>query len=610
MSDRFGRFSVVKPLARGGMAEVLLGRLEGPGGFIRPVAIKRILPLYARNRSFVEMFLDEARIAASIRHPNVVHVEDLGLEGGEPYIVMEYLVGESVAALLDRARAQGAQLDPRLVVHIVSEVLAGLHAAHTLVGLDGKPRGIVHRDVSPQNVMLTYDGHVKVLDFGIARADHRLAKTSTGEIKGKVAYISPEQCSGESIDAGSDIFSVGVMLYELATLRHPFRQQDEAATLMALLSSDYFPLAQARSDLPPGLERIIERAMTAARHKRFGSANDMRRELLKVGRELGGEEPLEALLASRLRELFLDRIADKARIAAEIAGPRDQVETVPESDAPVESLAPSVASGSPGSAIERRVGRYAIHALLGSGGMAEVHYGTLSAQGGVSRPVAIKKLHPQLASAVEARAILLDEARLVARVQHPNVVQLIDVVTEGSDLFLVLEYVHGETLASLLRVAKGPIAIAIAVGIVTGVLEGLHAAHVATDASGALLGIVHRDVSPQNVMVGVDGSARVLDFGIAKAQGRAQEATQTGLIKGKIAYMSPEQLRTGMASARSDVFSAGLVLWELLTGKRMFDAESDVALRTQVLTRPIPLLGSIMASTPRARARLGPRACP
>ncbi len=566
------------------MAEVLLARLDGPGGFLRTVVIKRILPMYASDRAFVEMFLDEAGIAASIRHPNVVHVEDLGLEGGEPYIVMEYLAGQSASALLERARSRKRPIDRRLAAHVAAEVLGGLHAAHQLVGPDGRPRGIVHRDVSPQNVMLTYDGHVKLLDFGIAHAEGRLARTSTGEVKGKIAYMSPEQCRGDVLDARSDIFSAGVMLYELVSSTHPFRRPDEAATLMALFSGSYAPLP--RSGLPTDdlCEAIVSRSMSRDKEQRYASAAEMRRDLVKLIRaEDSSDEPLESLLAATLVDLFGAEVADPTRAAREVAPrPSGRAAQANVHDEPTSDAVSDPANEPPRA--ERRVGRYLIHERIGAGGMAEVFYGTLAGPAGISRPVAIKKLHPELVSDPDARAILLDEARLVARVQHPNVAALLDVVEEGEDLFLVLEYIGGTTVAALCR--QGAVPADIANGIVIGALEGLHAAHTASGADGSILGIVHRDVSPQNIVLGADGLARVLDFGIAKAQGRAQQATRTGLIKGKLAYMAPEQLRTGIATVRSDVFSAGLVLFELLTGRRLFDGASEAAIRAQVLTGP------------------------
>ncbi len=216
--------------------------------------------------------------------------------------------------------------------------------------------------------------------------------------------------------------------------------------------------------------------------------------------------------------------------------------------------------------------RYVIGEEIAAGGMATVHLGALVGDMGFARTVAIKRLHPQFARDPDFREMLLDEGRLAARIAHVHVVATLDVVATGADLFMVMEYVHGEPLNRLLRavVRRGErIPARIAAGIVAGALRGLHAAHEARDAHGRLLGVVHRDVSPQNVMVGADGVARVLDFGIAKAAGRSH-ATVAGQIKGKFAYMPPEQLKAEELDRRADVYAAGVVLWETLVGARLF----------------------------------------
>jgi eukaryotic-like serine/threonine-protein kinase len=230
------------------------------------------------------------------------------------------------------------------------------------------------------------------------------------------------------------------------------------------------------------------------------------------------------------------------------------------------------------------VGRYVLDAEVGAGGMATVHVGRLAGPEGFSRTVAIKRLRPQFAKDAESRSMFLDEARLAARIRHPNVASMLDVVAEDDEIFLVMEYVEGESLARLLHltVAAGRrIAPSIVASVVSGVLYGLHAAHEVRDPDGALLGIVHRDVSPQNVVVGVDGIARVLDFGIAKAATSAM-ATKLGQVKGKLAYMAPEQLSGRPATRASDIFAAGIVLWEALTGERLFTGESEGELIDQV----------------------------
>ncbi len=222
-------------------------------------------------------------------------------------------------------------------------------------------------------------------------------------------------------------------------------------------------------------------------------------------------------------------------------------------------------------------GRYTIYDEIASGGMATVHLGKARGAFGFSNTVAIKRLFPQMAKDPEFVAMFLDEARLASRVRHPNVVTVLDVLSEGGELCLVMEYVEGESLSVLsraLREAKKPIPIPIAVAITSSILHGLHAAHQATDQLGVLLGLVHRDVSPQNVIVGVDGVARLIDFGIAKAAGRSS-VSRDGQLKGKIPYMAPEQIQGGVINHRTDIYGAAVILWELLSGERLFDGETQ-----------------------------------
>jgi len=227
----------------------------------------------------------------------------------------------------------------------------------------------------------------------------------------------------------------------------------------------------------------------------------------------------------------------------------------------------------PSSHAYRTIGRYRVYSELASGGMATVHLGCMLGPAGFSKLVAIKCLHEQFALESEFVAMFLDEARLTSSIHHPNVVASLDVVAEQGELLVVMEYVHGESLAALLRTSRqtGDVPpLPVVTRIICDALEGLHAAHVASLA-GRCLNIVHRDVSPQNIMVGADGNTRVLDFGIAQAAVRSQ-VTASGTVKGKIAYMSPEQLQNRRVDARTDVFAAGVVLWEALTGKRLFFA--------------------------------------
>lgn len=237
----------------------------------------------------------------------------------------------------------------------------------------------------------------------------------------------------------------------------------------------------------------------------------------------------------------------------------------------------------------RLVGRYMVHRRIAAGGMATVHLGRLLGAAGFSRTVAIKRLHDDYARDPDFVAMLLDEARLASTIRHPNVVPTLDVVAEQDELLVVMEYVEGDSLANLQRVALASaerIPVALAASIIAQALHGLHAAHEARNKNGAPLHIVHRDVSPQNILVGTDGLARVLDFGIAKAASRAS-ATGDGQLKGKTAYMAPEQLQHGAIDRRTDVFAAAIVFWELLAGRRLFLGDSPSETIANVLNEPI-----------------------
>jgi eukaryotic-like serine/threonine-protein kinase len=226
----------------------------------------------------------------------------------------------------------------------------------------------------------------------------------------------------------------------------------------------------------------------------------------------------------------------------------------------------------------RPVGRYVLHDAFASGGMATVHFARLVGQQGFSRTVAVKRLYPHFARDREFVGMFVEEARLLSRIRHPNVVAPLDVVVLEADLWIVMEYVHGQAVSLLAKAQQGPISPAIASAIVVQLLLGLHAVHEATSETGTPLGIVHRDVSPQNVLVDVDGLARLVDFGIAKAMTQAQTRnTSQGLLKGKLGYLAPEQVRQERVDRRTDVYTAGIVLWELLTGRRLFACETPAA---------------------------------
>ena len=256
------------------------------------------------------------------------------------------------------------------------------------------------------------------------------------------------------------------------------------------------------------------------------------------------------------------------------------------------------------------IGQYAVFGEIASGGMAAIHLGRLLEPIGQARTVAIKRLHRHLANDPSFAAMFLDEARVAARIRHPHVVPTLDVVDEGDELLLVMEYVHGESLEQLLRTVRSDRAVVpppIVAAIVSGALRGLHAAHLATNERGLPLQIVHRDVSPQNILVGEDGAARVVDFGIAKASGRLR-ITRDGQMCGKVHYMSKEQIDDGPVDALTDVYAAGVVLWEALTARPLFDGPNDLVAAEQVRAGATTKPSALVPSLPRAYDAVAMRA--
>lgn len=276
---RLGRYVLTHRLASGGFATVYLGVVTGPGGFEKVVALKLLHEHLAQERSIADGFLDEARIAAAIHHSNVCTVHEVAEVDGQLFLAMDLVIGESFSAIL-RSGAQRKQpaLSPELVAYVLAEAAEGLHAAHEAVGPDGEPLHIVHRDVAPSNLFLGYDGHVKLLDFGIAKATGRLQKTQTGTLKGHFAYMSPEQLLGRS-DRRSDLFSLAIVGWELLTGRRLFRRKTDVETMMAVQQCIVMPPRELVDTVPEALERILLRALSPSPDDRQASCAELAREL-------------------------------------------------------------------------------------------------------------------------------------------------------------------------------------------------------------------------------------------------------------------------------------------------------------------------------------------
>ncbi len=283
--SRLGRYEIVKRIATGGMAELFLARTVGLMSVQQVVVIKRILPQLASQNEFVEMFLDEARIAATLQHPNIVQMHDVGEENGNYYIAMEYLHGEDARSIMVATLKQQRRLPMPVALHMVVGVAAALQYAHEKVDFDGKPLKIVHRDVTPQNIVATFDGNIKLVDFGIAKASNRLNETRFGTLKGKVAYMSPEQCTGQPLDRRSDIFSLGIVLFELTLSRRLFRGKSDFEILKSIVEEPIPRPTAIDAQYPPELERIVLKALTRDAAGRYQTARELQIDLEEFARK-------------------------------------------------------------------------------------------------------------------------------------------------------------------------------------------------------------------------------------------------------------------------------------------------------------------------------------
>jgi serine/threonine-protein kinase len=310
-STVLGRYVVFEEIAAGGMATVHLGLVRGAAGFARMVAVKRLHRQYAKDPEFVAMLVDEARVAGRIHHPNVVMMLDVASEDGELVLVMEYVHGEPLAKLLRNARRKGLRVDPRIAATILTEALHGLHAAHEARDERGMELGIVHRDVSPQNIIVGADGVSRVLDFGIAKAAGRSHVTREGDIKGKFAYMPPEQLHGEHLDRRADIYAAGVVLWETLTGERLFLGSADVPDLRRLLDADVEPPSTRVADLDPQLDAVAMKALAREPDDRYPTARAMAQAL-----EAWGPAATASEVSAWVESLSGESLARRARLIA------------------------------------------------------------------------------------------------------------------------------------------------------------------------------------------------------------------------------------------------------------------------------------------------------
>jgi serine/threonine protein kinase/Tol biopolymer transport system component len=545
IGSTISRYRVLERLGGGGAGVVYKAedvKLE------RLVALKFLSSYRSGNEADQRRFLREARATSALEHPNICTVYEIDeTEDGRLFIAMSFCEGETLKRKIERGPLNLAE-----AVRIASQIAAGLAAAHS--------KGVVHRDVKPANVIVAPDGRVKVVDFGIAKLADQSRLTRDGTAVGTAGYMAPEQIRGEAIDPRTDVWALGVVLYEMIAGRTPFPGDNDHERIRGILSRDPQPTTTLRPGVPAQLERIVATALAKRPEDRYADMEAMRTDLLAVGGSLLAPAPAESLDPTL----------------------RDIPSTPTDRSAVVEDAAHLVG---------RMLAHYRVLEYIGGGGMGVVYK---AEDLRLARTVALKFLPPELTRDPEAKARFLQEARSASGLDHPNICTIHEVgETDDGRLYLAMPSYDGETLRR--RIERGPLPIDEAIDIAEQIARGLAKAHRG--------GIVHRDVKPANIMVTADGVVKILDFGLAKLVGAAA-ITRTGSSVGTPAYMSPEQARGEDVDHRTDLWSFGVVLYEMVAGRRPFRGDHDQAVLYGILNETPKPLGEVRPEAPPELERI------
>lgn len=317
-TTRFGKYLLLEKLAVGGMAQLYKAKITGVQGFEKLIAIKTILPHLASEKELITSFIDEAKLAALLHHQNIVQIYDFGPMEDSYFIAMEYLFGKDLRHIFSKSQEKGMPFSNELALYVISRICSGLDYAHNLKDYQGKSLNIIHRDISPQNIFVTYEGDVKIVDFGIAKAASQSTITQFGMIKGKISYMSPEQASGQSIDHRSDLFSTGILLYEMVTHKRMFTGADTMQILAKVSKAEFEPPEVALSGLPPKICQVINRNLTKDRDQRCQSCGEMLADIEECIIALS-LRPSARGLSQYMKELFKEEIATEGRMMQEVA---------------------------------------------------------------------------------------------------------------------------------------------------------------------------------------------------------------------------------------------------------------------------------------------------
>jgi len=657
---KFGKYHLLAPLAQGGMGALYLA-VTGDRGLERLMVIKTVLPHLA-DAEYVARFRDEAKVVVKLSHGNLIPVFDAGLVGGELFLAMDFVEGRDLRAVWNRCAKKQVAFPIDVAVYIVKELCRGLSYAHSFPDLN-----LVHRDISPPNVLVSYTGEVKLTDFGLASSTLKLEKTAPGIIYGKVAYMSPEQARGEKLDGRSDMYATGIVLWELLTGRQLFPPgKDQPQDLLARAKNPEVMRPSKRAPrVPVELDEICLKALAASKSDRYADCDEMRTALQAW---LAQNAPTTdgTRMAGFLQELFAeDIVRERGERAEMIARVRTRALTLPPSDelrqlieqsdkisiadvskladaedTQVEAQAIDAPVRKPGSVgrrasdrgaeaeLDRRKeadrradhkraqspaaarnydelssgavalavkaqeapeldvgsevdGRYRVVELIGEGGMGKVY---LAEHVEIGKRVALKVLHPSYSRMPDLVERFRREARAASKIGHPNIVDVTDSgSTPDGSVYFVMEYLEGVELGSVIE-REGAIDVSRSLRIAGQICRALAAAHHE--------GIIHRDLKPENIFLITRGGeadvVKVLDFGIAKTTeaeaARERRLTSPGMAMGTPEYMAPEQAAGRAADARTDIYSLGAIMYEMVTGVPPYSGDNFMEILTKKAT--------------------------
>jgi serine/threonine protein kinase/tetratricopeptide (TPR) repeat protein len=506
------RYEILKRLGEGGMGAVYKARDRELDLF---VALKVIRPELANHPDILRRFKQELILARQVTHKNVIRIFELGMADGRKFITMDYIEGRDLKSIL----VERGKLPPDETVRIMRQICRGLEAAHA--------EGVVHRDLKPQNIMLDANGRVWVMDFGLARSMDLVGITRTGALMGTPDYMSPEQARAEKVDARSDLFSLGIIFYEILTGVLPFRADTMMATLLKRVQEKAPPPNSLDPGIPQRLSDVVMKCLEVEVARRYQSASEMLTDL-------GGNTPSNASVV-------------QTAVAA------------PDAIIPGSTFGP----------------RYTIESLIGEGGMGTVYK---ARDNELDRTVALKLVRRELAGDPTSMQRFKQELQLASRISHRNILRIHDLGDVGGVKFISMMFVEGQDLHEVIREC-GRMPVARLVNIARQLASALDAAHAE--------GVVHRDLKPRNVLIDGSDQVYVSDFGLAKSL-EAESATmmtRAGEILGTPRYMSPEQAESKPADHRSDLYSFGVILYEMATGDAPFAADSTMQVMYQHVTQ-------------------------